>query len=131
MDKNIQKILSKLNKNFNYKEQLEESFENIVDFINSCEEEKEKAIKKLNEYNKDEEISKLKEKLKKTRENSLFEMSDKEKLAEKEFREIHYKECKNGSDFIYEIKGTGIGTIIQISCPVCKKKKDITDVSSW
>ena len=131
MNDSTKKILDKLTKNFSYKEQLEESFENIVEYINDCENEKNNALKKLEEFNKDEEILKLKETLNKSRKNSLLEMSDKEKLAEEEFRKIHYNKCKNGNRFSYELTGTGIGIIIKISCPICKEEKDITDTSSW
>ena len=54
-----------------------------------------------------------------------------EKKAERAFRDSHYKSCKNGSKYLYELTGTGIGTAITIKCPVCGEEKNITDYDCW
>lgn len=46
-------------------------------------------------------------------------------------KERHHQSCKNGSRFIYDLQGTGIGTIVKIKCPICGKEEDITDLDSW
>ena len=62
---------------------------------------------------------------------SLCKLTEKEHLADKKFRDKHFQKCNNGSKYLYELTGTGIGTCIKIYCPVCGKSKDITDYSSW
>lgn len=131
MDKEILKNFNRLTGKFQSGDEFKKSVENMIDYINFCTEEVEKYKKKLNEYNKDEEIQKLNNKILKLKEHSLFDMTDRELAEEKAFRARHYKNCKNGSTFVYELTGTGIGTCIKITCPVCKKSKDITDVTGW
>ena len=65
-------------------------------------------------------------------------LSDKELERLENFRERHYKKCaeplhsKNvGNTYIYDLIGTGIGTIIKVTCPLCGESEDITDTSSW
>lgn len=43
----------------------------------------------------------------------------------------HWKSCNNPSNFIYDLTGTGIGTVIKIKCPVCGEEQDITDYDCW
>lgn len=92
----------------------------------------------LDAWNKDEEIQKYKKAAADTYRHSLLQMSDKEILAEKAFREKHWKMCAEplkskvaGNTYIYELTGTGIGTCIKITCPICGQFEDITDVDSW
>ena len=107
------------------------AIEEIVDYIEFCEGEKNKYKKLLEEYSKDEELIKKDKIIERLHKNSLLQMSDLETQKEKEFREIHYKSCKNGNRFQYEIVGTGIGNCISIKCPICNKEEDITDTSCW
>lgn len=92
----------------------------------------------LAEWNKDAEIQKYEKQAEYTRRHSLLQMSDKEMLAAKAFREKHWKECAEplnskikGNTYIYELTGTGIGTCIKITCPICGRSEDITDIDSW
>lgn len=87
--------------------------------------------KKVAEWNKDEEIQRAVKMTEYCRTHSLCQMSDNEKKAERAFRDSHYKSCKNGSKYLYELTGTGIGTAITIKCPVCGEEKDITDYDCW
>lgn len=87
--------------------------------------------KKVAEWNKDEEIRKAVELTEYNRTHSLCQISDNEKKAERAFRDSHYKSCKNGGKYLYELTGTGIGTAIRIQCPVCGEEKDITDYDCW
>lgn len=48
-----------------------------------------------------------------------------------QFRNQHYVSCGNGSRYIFELTGTGIGEAISIQCPVCGERKDVTDVENW
>lgn len=132
MDKErLQKSVKMLTGDFVHGKKFEEAVCEMVDYVNFCQEEKERYRAQLAEYNKDEEIQKLKSRIEKMSANSLMIMSDKEAAADKAFREAHYKKCKNGNSYQYTLTGTGIGVCIEITCPVCKKKKDITDTSSW
>ena len=65
-------------------------------------------------------------------------MSDKEIEAERNFRYRHYEKCalplnnkSAGNTYIYELTGTGLGTCIKITCPICGQSEDITDIDSW
>ena len=62
---------------------------------------------------------------------SLCNLTDKEDERINKFRNKHYKKCGNGNKYLYELTGTGIGTIIKITCPICGKQKDVTDSDSW
>ena len=94
--------------------------------------------KEIEEWNKDEEIQKLKKQNKELIAHSFLQLSDKEMESEKAFREEHYKNCAlplkskaAGNTYIYEITGTGLGTIKKIKCPICGVEKDFTDIDSW
>lgn len=87
--------------------------------------------KKCEEFRKDKEIQRLEDELKRTRCLSLHLMSEKERKDEQDFRHTHYERCGNGNDYVYELIGTGIGTVIYITCPVCGERKDITDIGDW
>lgn len=86
---------------------------------------------KIAKWNKDEEIRRAVEMAAYSRAHSLYQMSDNEQKAERAFRDSHYKSCKNGGKYLYELDGTGIGTAITIKCPVCGEEKDITDHDCW
>lgn len=85
----------------------------------------------VREFNKDSEIQAKDEELKSVWDRALCVMSDEENRAKREFIEQHYKSCGNGSHFIYDLCGTGIGTAIRIKCPTCGKEQDITDYGCW
>lgn len=86
---------------------------------------------KCKEFRKDEEMQQLEDELKRTKSLSLHLMSEKERKDEQDFRHTHYERCGNGNDYVYELIGTGIGTVIYITCPVCGEQKDITDIGDW
>ena len=87
--------------------------------------------KKCAEFRKDEEIKKLEDDIHDLYKYSLHVMDEKEYAADKEFREWHYQNCRNGSTFQYELTGTGIGTAITVICPLCGERKDITSFDNW
>ena len=92
----------------------------------------------LASWNKDEEIQKWKKQAEDNSKYSLCHLSPKEYEAKKAFIRKHYEECAvplnskiAGSTYIYELTGTGIGTCIKITCPICGQSEDITDIDSW
>lgn len=87
--------------------------------------------KKCAEFRRDEEISRLDRKLDNVMRLSLHVMDQAEYEADRDFRERHYEKCRNGSTFQYTLTGTGIGTIISVTCPKCGESKDITSFDNW
>lgn len=91
-----------------------------------------KALRlQIKEFNKDTEIQAKDKELKSVWDHALCVMSDKESKTRRKFVEQHYKSCGNAGTYIYELSGTGIGTVIKIKCPVCGAEEDITDYDSW
>ena len=120
-----------------------EDFDSAIEKLKASYEymqEKVKEMQKtLNEWNKNEEIQKLKEEKEYiTSHCFLGGLSDKEIAAIKEFKNKHYKTCcgngkykSKGNTWRYEISGTGIGHMIKIQCPECGVIQDITDIDNW
>lgn len=77
------------------------------------------------------EIQKLEKEIEHLIKHSLEIFSEKEYKKYIKFRDKHYKSCKNGYKHIFELTGTGIGTVIKIKCPFCNEEEDITDMSTW
>lgn len=80
---------------------------------------------------KDVEIKAKDDEIRSIQQRSISVLSPVEHERCKAFREHHYQFCKNGGRFIYDLQGTGIGTIVKIKCPICGIEKDITDAESW
>lgn len=90
------------------------------------------ARERVTEYNQAEEIKKRDEEINNLRSHSLWLMSDKEVKANRDFIQRHYdKHPKRFLTYNYSMTGTGIGTSVVISCPICNESEDITDTDSW
>lgn len=87
----------------------------------------------LSSYDKEKEIADRDKIIDDLYSHSICVMSDKELAAEKVFRHRHFKEtgCKNGDYYVYGLVGTGLGTDITITCPICGESENITDITSW
>lgn len=94
-------------------------------------EENERLAKSLMEWNRDDEIQKLRNLAEWYRTHSLKILSDDELCVVNEFRKKHYHSCGNGSTYQYELTGTGVGTAVKIRCPKCGEEMDATDYTSW
>lgn len=92
---------------------------------------RDKYAEQIREWNKDDEIQKVKDLAQYYMGHGLHMLSDKEAERVKTFRNMHYKSCNNGSSFTFELVGTGIGEAITIVCPVCGQKEDVTDYDTW
>lgn len=109
----------------------EPNLQEVQNYIDYCTECVNKANTRLAEYRKDKDIQELENENKQLRNNSLYIMNDTELTRAKEFRQKHFKSCKNGSTYWYKLIGTGIGTAISIKCDTCGAEEDITDDSDW
>ena len=85
----------------------------------------------IKRYDKESGIKAKEDKIQSIQKRAISVLSPVEYDRDRAFRERHYQLCKNGSRFIYDLQGTGIGTIVKIKCPICGKEEDITDLDSW
>lgn len=109
-----------------YKRMLEELNSYIEDVISQ----KDKLKEQLREYNKDEKIQELTDKITMLRSKSVHIMSDSEYEESKKFSNEHYELCKGNIQYIVYGAG-GIGTVIQVKCDKCDEQRDITDIDNW
>jgi predicted RNase H-like nuclease (RuvC/YqgF family) len=103
----------------------------LQNMFDSVREENSNLYKKIAEFSKDKAIQEWQTKYAHARSHSLHELSEKELDLYTNFRVQHYKSCHNGSTFTITLSGTGIGEVIEVACPVCGRKQDITDTESW
>ena len=109
---------------------FEEAIMEIIDRINDAETKKDEAYKQLEEWNKDEEIQKLKSEIE-SLQNKLwnarrysFEITPEEHEAIEEWKKKHVEEKHNGDAYAGAIGGrykyifvpTPIGTVGSIKC---------------
>lgn len=88
--------------------------------------------KKLDYYDQNEEIKKARENLNEIWSRALYIMQPKEQQANKAFVEKHFNlHPRKNLTYTYSLTGTGLGTIIKVTCPLCGETEDITDTSSW
>ena len=109
---------------------FEEAIMAIIDRINDAETKKDEAYKQLDEWNKDEEIQELKNKIESLQDklNNIrrysFEITPEEHEAIEEWKKKHVKEKHNGDTYAGAIGGrykyifvpTSIGTVGSIKC---------------
>lgn len=124
-------LLAQLNNEWREIRSIDKICADLKHSFQYLQEQNDQYAKQLASFNKDAEIEKYKSEIKQLRKNALYIMSDKEAEAVKEFREKHYQSCHNSSTYLYTLSGTGIGTAIEITCPICNTTIDITDVESW
>ena len=92
----------------------------------------EDAQKTIRDYRKEDEIKRLADEIDSLHRHSLCILSDKELQMKKEFIDKHYNmHGRMYNEHVYRLCGTGIGTIIKMTCPICNETIDITDTSSW
>jgi len=116
------------------KGKIDEYLEGIRQEYNAVSETCASLRKQLAEYNKAEEVASLAKQLNQAYTHSLCQLSDVEKKRLEKFKSYHYINCFNRGKneyYDYRLQETGIGTIIVVTCPICKKYADITDVDSW
>ncbi len=138
------KELNRLFKDISYcrKEEFIETMAELANYISEVEQARADAAQKVKDFNKDEEIVKLKAKLeeKQKRAKNLITFSIESEYVEKikEWKKRHEKEKHNGSDYAgaiggrytYEFTPTSIGTFGRIRCS-CGDHFDFDDGSDW
>ena len=120
-------------------EDFDTTVSKLKDSYEYMKEQVEDMQKTLQEWNKDEEIQKLKEQNDWIYKHALCtNLSDKEIASMNAFRKKHYETCcgngkykSKGNTWRYEISGTGIGHIIKIQCSECGVWEDVTDIDNW
>lgn len=110
---------------------IESSIVKIKESVDYLVKRNQELQKELNEYDKVAGIKAKEDEIRSIRQRAITVLSLKEYERDKAFRDRHYQLCKNGSRFIYDIQGTGIGTVVKIKCPICGVEEDITDIESW
>lgn len=99
--------------------------------FDSVREENSELHEKLAKFNTDDAVQEWKAAYAHAQSHSLHHLSDKELNLYRKFREQHYKSCRNGSTFVITLSGTGVGEMVELACPICGRKQDITDSESW
>jgi hypothetical protein len=123
-------------------EELIDILTQLADYVAESEERRDKAIKQVKEFNKDEEIVKLKKQLEQ-KENQIknsrtFVILPEEIKAIEEWQEQHTKEKHGGNEYAgaiggrysYKFTPTSIGTFGSIVCS-CGEKFDFADGSNF
>lgn len=61
----------------------------------------------------------------------LVYITPRKELIWREFRRNHWKTCKNGGNWVFNVASTGVGDIVTAFCPICGEHIDLTDMESW
>ena len=104
--------------------EAENLFEDILEYIKDVEEERDDAVRKMKEWNKDVELETLRKQLSEYRKRSEFVLTEEEDEAVTEWcmkhrREKHGKNSETGcggGTYTYEFTPTSIGTAVSIKC---------------
>lgn len=123
-------------------DKLIEILTELANYVSEAEQQKADAIKKVEEFNKDEEIVKLKKQLEEKREQEkntyVFTVNADQVEKIREWKEQHEKEKHNGNSYAgavggrytYEFTPTSIGEFGRIRCS-CGDHFDFDDGSDW
>ena len=123
-------------------EELVDILTALADYVAETEEKRDKAVKQLEEFNKDEEIIKLKKQLEQKEEriknSQTFVILPEEVEAIKKWQKQHTKEKHGGSEsagaiggrYSFKFTPTSIGTFGTVICS-CGEKFDFADGSDF
>lgn len=98
----------------NYNNYLEKTIDNL-----------EKAVERLKNYNKDEEIEKYKKEIESLKERLIYVLTKSQKEKMEKFRHEHYK-ITGHSYYEIILKPNEIFTSVIIKCPECDEELDLT-----
>ena len=102
----------------------------LTEYERVCEQNR-RLMKTVEDFRKEDEIREAREHVEEIQKRSLHLLSTQELIDYRDFRQTHYNSCKNASEYIIMLSGTGLGEAITVKCPVCGMSRDITDISSW
>ena len=123
-------------------DKLIEILTELANYVSEAEQQRANAVKKLEEFNKDEEIVKLKKQLEEKREQEkntyVFTVSADRVEKIRKWKKQHEKEKHNGNSYAgaiggrytYEFTPTSIGEFGRIRCS-CGDHFDFDDGSDW
>lgn len=101
----------------------------LQNMFDSVREENSELYKNLAEFNKEDTIQEWQAKYAHLHSHSLHVMSDNELSSYTKFRAQHSVSCRNDNTFIVTLSGTDVGEAIEVACPVCGRKQNITDAT--
>lgn len=119
----------------NYLHNIDKDIQSIQDKFQSLVGENIHLRNEIANYSKDVAIVELNNQIADLHKKSLLVLTDSEREELRAFKARHYemhKLTRHSSDtYIYELTGTGVGTLIKVKCPICNEEKDITDMGCW
>lgn len=119
------------------KPDLDKCFSEIKDYVDMCEKDRKEALNKVAEWNKDEEIQKLKEEIEnlkhRERKGISFVVSEEELAEINAWQNEHINKYHGGDSyagaiggrFSYKFIPTSIGDIGYVYCDSCKKNHKV------
>lgn len=99
----------------------------LQNMFDSVREENSELYKKLAEFNTDKAVQEWQARYTHAYAHSICNLSDEELTTYSKFRAHHLDTCSNNDAFIITVFDTGIGKSVEITCPVCGRKKYIVD----
>ena len=120
-------------KNIDFDQLIIDKFiKSVKEYISYCKNRIKALEKEIKNLKSNKAYKKLESDYNKFRENSIYEMSDKEKSLLEKFKKKHNKCCKNnGNQYSYIFYGDGIGTWLDVKCEKCNEKIEIFDEGKW
>lgn len=113
---------------------IDQELDKIKEYINILEKDKQGYIDDLRklreEYDRDEEVKQLKERIEFLESNSLYILSENQNKQIKEFGEKHYAKCHEVYKYI-TVTPTEIGIGVDIKCSKCGEELDLTNYDEW
>lgn len=113
---------------------IDQELDKIKEYIDTLEKDKQGYIDDLRklreEYDRDEEVKQLKERVEFLESNSLYILSKNQKKQIKEFSQKHYDKCRMRYKRII-VTPTEIGTAICMECSICGEKLNLTNYDEW
>lgn len=102
------------------------SLQDVDDYISKLESRIVDLTREIKNYDKDIEIAKRDAEIENLQKHAIISTDNKTRPILEGFRKKHYKKCGNDNHYIYDVIGTGLGPIIKVCCPKCKKEIDIS-----
>ncbi|MCM3366029.1 hypothetical protein HKK70_08685 [Bacillus safensis] len=113
---------------FTERNEEERMFDNVKSYINKIKRQRDSLRIELKKYQSNEKITELENEIEDLRTNSLFILSENEKIKIIQFKQDHSK-CD--ANIYYYFEGTHLGVAVGLQCSKCRLNKDITDYSRW